>query len=318
VTAVAPAVGAALVDSILARWDPTADDDYDPDVARLLAVASMWAYSDAPTLAGMLWREGFPVGACELLSVRNEVIFLDAQAFFVRSACGRVGLLCFRGTEPTNVLDWLTDISYEPEVVEGVGRIHGGFYRSVEALWPAIGAELRVAFDGPTGIAPLEALYFAGHSLGGALAAVAAALLCQRDECVRARAALRGVYTYGQPMIGSVDVAQRCDGLFGHVVFRHVYGCDVVPRLPARTAGRFAHFGRELHDVDGRWAWSDRVSTQVCSATGAVGIGVLAWVKAQLPLARGVRMPYSLDDHSPRHYVRVSRAAPARVQAGPG
>ena len=55
-TAVAPAVGAALVDRIPARWDPTSDDDDDPDVARLLAVASMWAYSDAPTLAGMLWR----------------------------------------------------------------------------------------------------------------------------------------------------------------------------------------------------------------------------------------------------------------------
>lgn len=306
-TAVAPATGAVLVDRILGRWDPISDDDYDPDVARLLAVASMWAYADAPTLAGMLWREGFPVGACELLSVRNEVIFLDAQAFFIRSACGRVGVICFRGTEPTNVLDWLTDVSYEPEVVEGAGRIHGGFYRSVEALWPAIGAELRGALEGAPGVAPLKALYLAGHSLGGALAAVTAALLGHRDECTLARAALRGVYTYGQPMIGGVDVAQRCDELFGHVVFRHVFGRDVVPQLPARAAGRFAHFGRRLRDVDGRWAWEERASSQVLSAVVAVGVGVLAWAFAQMPLLRWLALPYSLDHHSPLHYVRTCR-----------
>lgn len=311
-TAACPPIGPALVDRILARWDPSSDDDYDPDVARVLAVASMWAYSDAPTLAAMLFREGFPVSACELLSVRNEVVFLDAQAFFVRSACGRVGLLCCRGTEPTNVLDWLTDVSYEPEQVEGIGAIHGGFYRSVEALWPAIMSQLGDALEGGPGVAPLEALYLTGHSLGGALAAVTAALLAHRDACARPRGVLRGVCTYGQPMIGGPELARRCEDRFGWLVHRHVFGRDVVPQLPARTAGRFAHFGRELRDIDGRWAWTEKPSAQVCSATAAVGLGVLAWVKAQLPLVRGVPMPYSLDDHSPRHYVGVCRAAPAR------
>lgn len=131
----------------------------------------MWADSDAPTLAAVLHREGFPVGACELLSVRNAVAFLDAH--------------------------------------------------------------------------------------------------------------------------------------------RHVFGRDVVARLPARTAGRFARFGRELRDVDGHWTRIERASTQVCGATAAVALGVLAWVKAQLPLVRGVRIPYSLADHLPRHYVRMSRATAA-------
>jgi hypothetical protein len=307
VTAGDPRVGSELVDAFLARWDPSSDDDYDVDVARVLAVASAWAYSDAPTLAAMLRREGFPVGACDLLSVRNEVMFIDAQAFFIRSACGRIGVICFRGTEPSSVLDWLTDVSCEPEHVEGVGRVHGGFYRSVEALWPSIDAPLRDAYVGGSDGAPLEALYLAGHSLGGALAAVAVALVCHRDERARERSVLRGVYTYGQPMIGSVDLAHRCADLVGQFVFRHVFGRDVVPRLPARTAGRFAHFGRELRATAWGWQATARESSQVWSAIVAFGIGVLAWIKAQFVVVRELPLSYSLDDHSPRHYLRTSR-----------
>jgi len=50
-------------------------------------------------------------------------------------------------------------------LAETVGRVHGGFKQEVDDLWPDI--ERHLADNTP-------ALWFAGHSLGGAMATICA------------------------------------------------------------------------------------------------------------------------------------------------
>jgi alpha-beta hydrolase superfamily lysophospholipase len=85
--------------------------------------------------------------------------------------------------------------------------------------------------------ADLEALYVTGHSLGGAMA-VLFALTTAHEE-------LRGVYTFGQPMVVSGPVPERVAATIGRKIFRHVLVRDPVPALPPAGWGAYAHVGRE-------------------------------------------------------------------------
>jgi metal-dependent amidase/aminoacylase/carboxypeptidase family protein len=98
--------------------------------------------------------------------------------------------------------------------------------------------------DQEHGRAPLERLYITGHSLGAAMAVLAAAKIAI-DESPSLRHRLHGVYTFGQPAVGDTRFATQCKGLFGDRLYRHIYAADVVPCLPPAWDGRFVHFGEE-------------------------------------------------------------------------
>ncbi|WP_437669261.1 lipase family protein [Sorangium sp. So ce131] len=156
----------------------------------------------------------------------------------------------------------------------------------------------------------IEALYITGHSLGGALAVVAAALLHVDPTLDGLRQKLRGVYTYGQPMVGFSDFTARFEEEFGKKLFRHVYGKDIVPCLPPRTTGHFVHFGREYGAGDGGWMYRSKSVSQVRTFLGSTLVGVLAWTQTQLsglPLLKWLPTRYSWGDHSPLNYLRTSQ-----------
>ncbi|MGK3983262.1 lipase family protein [Sorangium sp. So ce136] len=159
----------------------------------------------------------------------------------------------------------------------------------------------------------LEALFITGHSLGGALAVVAAALIHVDPDLNDVRERLRGVYTYGQPMVGLSDFSTRFQKEFGDKLFRHVYGKDVVPCLPPRSTGDFTHFGSEFESKDGTWMYRSQAVSQVRTFLGSTMVGVLAWAQAQLsglPLLQWLPTRYSWGDHSPLNYLRTSQAIP--------
>jgi hypothetical protein len=155
----------------------------------------------------------------------------------------------------------------------------------------------------------LEALYITGHSLGGALALLTMALINRLSLPLR----VRGVYTYGQPMVGDQDFCNRFQNEFGHMLFRHVYRRDLVPCLPPRTMGRFAHFGEEYGSTDDAgWLYRSGAVRQVCTALGAGIVGLAALAQEQLvgiPALQWPHLPYSLGDHSPISYLRTSMMA---------
>lgn len=163
----------------------------------------------------------------------------------------------------------------------------------------------------------LKALYITGHSLGGALAVLAAALIHVDPELAHVRDHLRSVYTYGQPMVGDQDFASRFQHEFGGKLFRHVYGRDVVPRLPPLTMGLFEHFGSEFRSSEDGWMYRSKPASRALTLAGSTFVGAFAWIQRQLaglPFLRYVPTPFSWGDHSPLNYLRTSQEIAAGAE----
>ncbi len=299
-----------------------ADDAYRPDLAYALAVIAGWSYSDARTLADKLKYYRLPAVSVKSIAVMNPAMLIVASAFLIRSECGRLGVLSFRGTEPANAINWLTDTDVVQRPI-GEGLVHQGFFANLEAVWEEICTRLEEARQAPRGPAdgrrrkPLERLYITGHSLGAAMAVLAAARLTL-DQGSTFGDLLHGVYTFGQPAVGNADFARQCGSLFGERLHRHVYARDVVPRLPPAWDGRFVHFGSERAAAapDQRWQIATTQPAQARWLAAAVASCATSFVARRLPVLEHVPFPYSLDDHSPARYIEVSRASLPPSAAG--
>ncbi|WP_449343991.1 lipase family protein [Streptomyces tricolor] len=77
-----------------------------------------------------------------------------------------------------------------------------------------------------------RAVYFTGHSLGGALAMLAGARLYLEEPHLAAD----GVHTYGQPRTCDRLLAVAFHKGFGGRMYRFVNNNDVVPQLPPEPA----------------------------------------------------------------------------------
>ncbi|WP_437806508.1 lipase family protein [Sorangium sp. So ce1078] len=168
------------------------------------------------------------------------------------------------------------------------------------------------AGDAPaTGEEDEPALYITGHSLGAALAVLAAARLYTVSILHEWHwKKLRGIYTFGQPMVGNQEFARRYERGFGHMLFRHIYKRDVVPRMPPLTAGNFRHIGEEYHATDQAWVYQSKLVSQARSFVGSTLTGVTAFLMDQLagiPVLARIPFPYSWEAHSPVNYLRVSQ-----------
>jgi hypothetical protein len=154
----------------------------------------------------------------------------ETQAFLASSPTQL--LLVFRGTEPDNLRDWYTDA--EALLVRSSaspGHVHQGFHRALDAVWHPIQTALAAA----QAAAPSRPLLVTGHSLGGALAVLAASRLTYPDF---------DLITFGQPRCGDKDFANACQARFGARYTRLVNDKDIVPRVAPFTGG-YRHFGNE-------------------------------------------------------------------------
>ena len=141
-------------------------------------------------------------------------------------------VVVFRGTN--RPADWITNLSYLQ--VEGyVGKVHRGFARALDSIWGEILECMRPLHDKG------QKVWIAGHSLGGALATLAA----KRLEPPHGPHA---VYTFGQPRVGDPAFAQG----YGQRLYRFVNNRDIVPNFPLPGIfNRYRHVGR-LHWLDAR------------------------------------------------------------------
>ncbi|WP_437525433.1 lipase family protein [Sorangium sp. So ce726] len=313
---------------------------YDPKIAALLASAAAWAYSDADSMARMLRVRGLPNNRTVTIHWNNEGVLVDTTAHVVQSGTGKVVILCFSGTRVTNLVQVLASADMRWDPFFSAGSVHGGFFRALLALWPSLKILLDGALQGhsicdmiqidaaghrcptrfdedgaarpapyasrPEGGGALETLYITGHSFGAALAVLAAAAIHTEPALVALKEKLGGVYTFGQPMVGDEVFAAKFSKIFGDRLFRHVHRNDVIPRLPGRMNGRFAHFGNEYRSSATGWKLAGKGATprQTTFGTIATLIGMLGWL-LDLPV------PYSMEDHMPLQYLRTSmRSAP--------
>jgi hypothetical protein len=214
----------------------------DPRNAAVLSLASDLAYLPVEE-AAEAFRTQLGMEA-RLISVGNTQVYIASNDDHILAA--------FRGTEsPTTIdglKDWLlTDAGNLLIVPEGrlgtdlaaagtSARFHQGFVRAIGDIWEpfleAIEAE-RKKNERP--------IWLTGHSLGGALALLAAWLLRRKFIAVHQ------VYTFGGPMIGNDEVVQAFAREFPEKIFRYVNSPDPVPKLPTISliANHYEHCGSE-------------------------------------------------------------------------
>ncbi len=306
-----------LVADLLAAHVPNVSrpgDTPDDTVAHALATCAGYAYADPRTVATMMSRVGLEDGACVGIQQVVDAMFIYSTAFLVQSRCGRVVVLCYRGTESLNLGSWLGDADVEPETIDAGGaalQVHSGFYRNVRATRLTVLEELTRALEGRSLLDParevehpLEALYLTGHSLGGAMALLFALSLSGNADALALAQRLRAVYTFGQPMAVLEPLPDNLGGV-GRMLFRYVLPRDVVPALPPAPYGPFAHIGHEYRYEEGAWRRSETPVAQIRHMR-EIPRSVMALLST---VSQRASARYSLGVHCPHHYIEALRPA---------
>lgn len=195
-----------------------------------------------------------------------------AQAYILGN--DRDAVVVCRGTEPNEWNDVRADLDAATAVAETAGRVHRGFKREVDDLWPRIEQAL---------ISNTRTLWFAGHSLGGAMATICAG----RCKLSHINSNPRALFTYGAPRVGN----RRYVNFVKFEFYRWVNNNDIVPRVPPTWLG-YRHTGTELYLNS---------SGKICRARG-----LLRLVDRLRGLARGL-VDWRLDplsDHSLDEYIK--------------
>lgn len=304
----------------------------DPTVAHVMATCAGYAYADDETVAMMMVRMGLEDNHCRMIAQFVDVMFISSTSFLIQSHDGRVVILCYRGTPPTSAITWLTDIDVDPEKIAisfpdapGTFAVHSGFYRNVRSTRYEVVTALKRALDGRSvrekggSMAhPLESLYITGHSLGAAMASLMAIMLTTETSYAPIAAKLKAVYTFGQAMIGTPQLAEACNDLpfLYNNVIRYVYANDIAPQLPPRHSGPFAHFGQEYQyrtegDV-GQWHHNTTPRRQLRSILELAG-NPLSFLARQIELTRNLTFSASVSDHLPHRY--IAALTPPGVQS---
>lgn len=213
-------------------FDPRAET-YSLDNARTLARAAAISYSEADACQAWARANGFTEDF-DFFSSRDRVFLADTQGFIAQSP--DAVLVVFRGTEVGRQIDWLSDFQAEHETWgHPAGTVHKGFYEALRAVWGTANVlPKRLLGRGN------RAVWIAGHSLGGALAE-----LCAAQAFFVEHVPVQGLYTFGQPRVGSERYATAVTQAYGSRAFRHVNDRDAVPRVPLFGMG-YRHSGTQI------------------------------------------------------------------------
>lgn len=290
-----------LVERLLAAH-ASPDAPRDEVLAHALGCCAGYAYADLDTVATIASRVGLEECAGVRLTQAVDAMLVFSTAYLLQSRCGRVVILGYRGTEPSNLGNWLGNADVGSASMAAGGerlRVPEGFHRNMRATRWAVLQELGAALEGrslldPAAVVdhPMEALYVTGHSLGGAMA-VLFALSIETPECRAIAEKLRAVYTFGQPLTTGRALPAAAREL-GRRLHRHVLPGDPVPALPPASWCHLAHFGREWRFTDGGWSEPPAPVAQLPSLP-----------RALLALAAGKPPggPSSMREHAPDRYI---------------
>lgn len=186
----------------------------------LFAELSQIAYMDKKEATKAVKKFGFTTVEFYELDGAQAYRFMNKDDLVI--AC--------RGTQPTEFNDIKADLKAIPVMSETVSRVHMGFKKEVDELWPMIKEDLVRKQNSDKDV------WFTGHSLGAAMTTIMASR-CFHDNLVPDP---EEVFTYGSPRVGW---KKYCDSL-GCVHHRWVNNNDIVTRVPLAIMG-YRHHGTE-------------------------------------------------------------------------
>ena len=124
-------------------------------------------------------------------------------------------IICFRGTEPTEITDVLSDLKAWPKRSQEKGLVHFGFAQALDKVYDKINEQIQ-RLD----MSKIEKTICTGHSLGAALATLMASRIDAEE-----------VYTFGSPRVGTRSFVKEMDNdLIKH--HRFVNNNDIVTAVP--------------------------------------------------------------------------------------
>jgi len=144
-----------------------------------------------------------------------------AQAYLLKGTDSHV--LSFRGTEVTEKSDLLADLKAGKNLEKCGGKVHVGFKGEINKVWPSIEKALI----------NINSLYVTGHSLGAAMATIAASRMQKK---------VTALITFGSPRVGN-------EAFVNSVSVQHYRvqnNCDDVTKVPFRLMG-FRHHGQHKY-----------------------------------------------------------------------
>lgn len=200
--------------------------DYDVENAYLMALCSDLVYRSKRGTSAQIKKWGFT-------HCRSEAGPRSTEYFVAKNEEAIV--VSFRGTEKPKlekwglkIDDWMTDV--QVNLTPGpLGECHEGFSRALAGIWPDLRDRIKDYQNNGQGI------WLTGHSLGGALATLAAAKFCELAIPVRC------VYTFGAPRVGDTNFADKLSLKMEGGFFRVVNNNDVVTRIPPRIPVGYRH-----------------------------------------------------------------------------
>lgn len=126
-------------------------------------------------------------------------------------------LMSFRGTQ--EIFDIGVDLYAERiQFAEGAGKVHSGFYRAFKSAQSFIDKVVPSDLGKP--------IIVCGHSLGGALANLAAAYLRKKNYTKVM------LYTYGSPIVGDAEFSHHFTKTQPIISYRFVHNQDGVTMIP--------------------------------------------------------------------------------------
>lgn len=171
--------------------------------------------------------------------------FTDTQVAVLNQLNSDRLYIVFRGSDKP--IDWINNFQFRQQIYPYSDdnpdvRFHRGFMMA----YFAVRQQLLEAMDKFVG----QRVIVTGHSLGGALATIAA--LDIQYNLGNKRDLSFEVYTFGAPRVGNQAMVESYNGRIANS-HRFIYGWDIVTRIP-RTWQGFDHVAQAIQ-LGSRWTW---------------------------------------------------------------
>lgn len=207
-----------------------------------------------------------PQGNCPRVEAANtntltefeNSILSDITGFVATDSTNKLIVISFRGSR--SIRNWITNLAFTVTPTSICADCLGstGFWNS----WLEAQPNVLTAVTQARAQFPDYRIVATGHSLGGALASLAAGSLRKNGLTV-------DLYTYGAPKVGFAGLSRYLTSTANGQTFRVTHKADPVPKLPPAIWG-YTHISPEYYVTSGNGAMPS--TSDVTVLTGALNL----------------------------------------------